>query len=302
MGLPFSPVAGNQAWLVQWLRAPERNYQVNRTLATGAAMLCLAARLAGAQSGDSSTTQKTFFTGRDGVIGAGFLVASAGLSAFDVRLERWFQDTNSAHVRHGKELANKLTHINETTLTVGGLIVYGVAKVAKANDVADVAFHMAESVAAASLTAQVIRGPLGRTRPRDSSPPYEDQYEFHFFKGFTHFQQRAFPSIHSSSGFAAASALVAEIKRRDPSALWYVAVPAYAIALTPGLSRMYLGQHWASDIFSGAFLGTFYGWRIVQYSHEHPTTPVDRIFLGSVKHARISADRTGLTLGWTTTF
>jgi membrane-associated phospholipid phosphatase len=121
-------------------------------------------------------------------------------------------------------------------------------------------------------------------------------------KGFTHFQQRAFPSIHSSSSFAAASALTAEIKRRDPSAVWFVAIPAYALALTPGLSRMYNGQHWASDIFSGAFLGTFYGWRIVNYSHDHPTPPIDRVFLGSVKHIRLSTDRGGLNFSWNATF
>jgi len=282
----------------------ERKYTVNRTLAKGVAAICLAARFAVGQSTDSSSTAKTFFTGRDGAWAAGFLVASAGLSVFDARIAHWFLDTSSARVRDGKELAGKFTHVNETTLTVGGLVVYGVARVAKAKTVADVAFHIAESVAAASLTAQVIRGPLGRTRPSDSipNPEFGDQYEFKFFKGFTHFQQRAFPSIHSSSGFAAASALVAEIKWRDPSAVWYVAVPAYALALTPGFSRMYLGQHWASDIFAGAFLGTFYGWRIVDYSHEHPTTPIDRIFLGSVKHARISADRDGISLRWNAVF
>jgi membrane-associated phospholipid phosphatase len=104
---------------------------------------------------------------------------------------------------------------------------------------------------------------------------HPDQYDFHFMKGFSRFENRAFPSIHSSSGFAAASAIVAEVRRRNPSAAWAVGVPAYAIALTPGLSRMYLGQHWASDIFASAFLGTFYGWR-VEYSHL--TTPVDRVF------------------------
>ena len=275
---------------------------VKGTIAARVAALCLAARFVAAQSPDSSSTQKTFFVPRDGVIAAGFLVASAGLSIFDARIARWFTDTTQAHVREGKNLANNLTHINETTLTVGGLIVYGVARISKAKNVADVAFHVAESVAAASLTAQVIRGPLGRTRPDSTHPPYDDQYDFNFMKGFTHFDKRAFPSIHSSSGFAAASALTAEIKWRDPSAVWFVAVPAYALALTPGLSRMYLGKHWASDILSGAFLGTFYGWRIVDYSHEHPTTPIDRIFLGSVKHTRISADRGGLTLSWTASF
>jgi membrane-associated phospholipid phosphatase len=266
------------------------------------AAVCLAARFAFGQSDDSTASHKTFFTGRDGLIGAGFLVASAGLSVFDPRIAHWFTDTTQAHVRHGIDAANNFTHINETTLTVGALIIYGVAKVSKANTVADVAFHVAESVAAASLTAQVIRGPLGRTRPLNTDPKYDDQYDFHFFKGFTHFEQRAFPSIHSSSGFAAASALTAEIKRREPGAVWFVAIPAYALAMTPGLSRMYLGQHWASDIFAGAFLGTFYGWRIVDYSHDHPTTPVDRIFLGTVKHTRISADRNGVTLGWNATF
>src|SRR4029079_5784859 len=137
---------------------------------------------------DSSSTAKTFFTGRDGVIAARFLAASAGLSIFDVRITRWFTDTRQAHVRRGIDFANKFTHVNETTLTVGGLIVYGVAKIAKANTVADGAFHVAESVAAASLTAQVIRGPLGRTRPIDTipDPQFGDQYHFKFFKGFTH--------------------------------------------------------------------------------------------------------------------
>jgi hypothetical protein len=185
---------------------------------------------------------------------------------------------------------------------VGGLAVYALARVTGHQTIADVTFHAAEAVAAASLTSQVIRGPLGRTRPQNADRPYDDQYEFHFFKGFTHFQQRAFPSIHSASGFAAATALVAEVKRRDPSATWYVAVPAYVLALTPGLSRMYLGQHWASDIVSGAFVGTFYGWRIVNYSHEHPTTRIDRIFLGTTQHLQIGPTRGGAALSWNTAF
>ncbi|HEX4681901.1 MAG TPA: phosphatase PAP2 family protein [Gemmatimonadaceae bacterium] len=234
----------------------------------------------------------TFFTGRDGAIGAAFLAASAGLSIFDARIARQFQDSTWAHVRIGREWDRTFSHINETTLTVGGLGVYAIARLFGAHDVSDIAFHAAESVAAASLTAQVIRGPLGRTRPKDAAQPYEDQYEFHFLKGFAHFQQRAFPSIHSSSGFAAASAIVAEVHERAPGATWWVGVPAYAMALTPGLSRMYLGQHWASDIFAGAFLGTFYGWRVVQYSHDHERTPVDRVFLPN--HS--------IPLGWTLTF
>src|ERR1043165_644898 len=235
--------------------------------------LALALNVAGAQKRDS--TDARLFTARDGAVAAAFLGATVGVSAFDRRIGHFFQDTSLFHVREGQRLDHAFTHVNETTLTVGGLLVYGVGRLTKSDLVADVAFHTTEAVVVASLSSQLIRGPLGRSRPTTS----ESQYDFHFFQGFGNFKYRAFPSIHSSSGFAVASVLVAETDRRRPDLLWYVAVPAYAFALTPGLARMYLGQHWASDIFAGAFMGTFAGWRIVQYSHAHPKNRMDRIFL-----------------------
>jgi membrane-associated phospholipid phosphatase len=257
-------------------------------------------QLAGAQA--DTTSPKTFFRSRDAAVAGIFLAASAGISIFDAKIARNFQDTNYFHVRLGEKLDNAFTHINETTLTVGGLAIYAIAKLTKQEAVADIAFHTAESVAAASLTAQVIRGPLGRTRPKDASDAYNDQYEFHFMHGFTHFEQRSFPSIHSSSGFAAASALSEEVNMRAPGARWWLGVPLYALAATPGLSRMYLGQHWASDIFAGAFLGAFYGRRIVTYSHSHPTTRIDKIFLGSVSRGNVSLVPGGAALSWSATF
>lgn len=254
--------------------------------------LLLAARGALAQGAESGS-QKTFFVPRDAAFAGLFLAGSVGLSLFDVRIAHFFEDTTLSHVRAGERLDDIFTHINETTLTAGGLVVWGIARLAHAPSVADIAFHTAESVAAASLTAQVVRGPLGRSRPRETNS--NDQYDFHFMKGFRNFKYRAFPSIHSSSGFAAASALVAETERRSPGAVKFVAPVAYLLALTPGLSRMYLGQHWASDVFSGAALGAFYGWRVVNYSHEHPTTRVDRFFLGTSRES-------GLSLGWRGTF
>lgn len=254
-----------------------------------------------AQSTDS-TTHRPFFTSHDGAVAGVFLLASAGLSVYDAQIARFFQDTSFVHVRLGRKADDIFTHINETTLTVGSLAVYVVARVAKSRTIADVAFHTAESVVATSLSSQLIRGPLGRARPREADRPFENQYDFHFMQGFTHFQDRAFPSIHSASGFAAASAIVAEVRRRNPGAAWAVGIPAYAMAATPGLSRMYLGQHWASDIFAGAFLGTFYGWRVVDYSHSHRTTPVDRIFLGTGDHTKIGLGTNSVSLRWSTTF
>jgi membrane-associated phospholipid phosphatase len=285
--------------IVAWFNTLTERIVDRRHLGLIIAGACFLPRLAAAQS---DSADKTFFVKKDLVVAGAFVGVSAGVSVFDKRIEHFFRDTTMSQVRHGKKLANNFTHVNETTLTVGGLGVYVIGRLVGSKTLADIAFHTAESVAAASLTSQVIRGPLGRVRPIDEAPEGSDQYRFNAFKGFTHFENRAFPSIHSSSGFAAASALVAETHERAPGATWFVAVPAYALALTPGLSRMYLGQHWASDVVSGAILGTFYGWRIVGYSHSHPTTFVDRIFLGTVQHLQVGANDNGTTLGWSAGF
>lgn len=239
------------------------------TIASGA--LCPA----GAQGGD-----KTFFRSSDIAWTGGFTVASYGLSRFDPAITKYFQDPSRQRNRTLRTLAEGFTHLQETTLTIGSIVTYGVARLVKARAVETTALHASESIVAASLTSQVIRGPLGRARPKDASPIFEDQYEFHWFNGFRHFEYRAFPSIHSSSGFAAATAVVAEVHRRSPGSTWYVAPLAYVVAAGPGYSRLYLGQHWASDIFMGAFIGAFYGQRIVDYAHAHPDNRVDRLFLG----------------------
>ena len=232
-------------------------------------------RPARAQGGD-----QTFFRSSDFAWTGGFVLASYGLSRFDPAITKFFQEPSRQRNRTMRTLAQGFTHLHETTLTIGGIVTYGIARLARAPAVETTALHATESIVAASLTSQLIRGPVGRARPKDASPRFEDQYEFHWFNGFRHFEYRAFPSIHSSSAVAAATAVVAEVHRRSPGSTWYVAPLAYVIAAGPGYSRVYLGQHWASDVFMGAFIGAFYGQRIVDYAHAHPDNRVDRLFLG----------------------
>ena len=51
--------------------------------------------------------------------------------------------------------------------------------------------------------------------------------------------------------------------------------------MIPGLTRMYLNQHWASDVVSGAFIGSLIGNRVVHYTHTHKPSKLDRVLLGS---------------------
>lgn len=59
----------------------------------------------------------------------------------------------------------------------------------------------------------------------------------------------SFPSGHTSSAFATATALTLTTKK------WYVAVPSYVYACAVGYSRMRLGVHFPSDVLGGIVIG-----------------------------------------------
>jgi undecaprenyl-diphosphatase len=59
----------------------------------------------------------------------------------------------------------------------------------------------------------------------------------------------SFPSGHTTTAFATATALTLSTKK------WYVAVPSYAYACAVGYSRMRLGVHFPSDVLGGMVLG-----------------------------------------------
>lgn len=59
----------------------------------------------------------------------------------------------------------------------------------------------------------------------------------------------SFPSGHTSSAFATATALTLATKK------WYVAVPTYVYACGVGYSRMRLGVHFPTDVLGGMVVG-----------------------------------------------
>lgn len=64
----------------------------------------------------------------------------------------------------------------------------------------------------------------------------------------------SFPSNHTSLAFSTATSLALTTRK------WYITVPAFAWAAGVGYSRMYLGQHYPSDVFAGALVGAGSAW------------------------------------------
>lgn len=237
----------------------------------------LATSVAHAQTVDTTSRgDKTFLTRRDLVTSGVVLGATALLSVWDTDIalasrESRYQDSSVIN------FANRASKVNETTLTAGGILLYGIGRLTKSETVADVALHATESVVLASLASQLIRGPLGRTRPWVTADT--NQYDFDPFRGFRQFKNRAFPSIHTSSSMAVATVLTMETHRRHPGATPIVAPLLFGAGLLPGLARIQLNQHWASDIMAGAFMGIFAGYKVTKYSHDHPNNWFDRKLL-----------------------
>ena len=226
---------------------------------------------------DSGHAQKTFFTRHDLVPVAVALAVTGGVAVFDERIARW---TRTSHVQGGSSLhstVSDLTRINETPLTIASVVTYGIGRLAHSQTAADVGLHWTEALLLTDVISQAIRGPLGRARPRVSQ---DDAFKFEFGAGFTKFENRSFPSLHAAVGFATAASLLGEIQLRHPSATPYAAPLLYGFAMIPGLTRMYLDQHWASDVVSGAFVGALIGNRVVHYAHTHNRNKLDRALLG----------------------
>jgi membrane-associated phospholipid phosphatase len=96
----------------------------------------------------------------------------------------------------------------------------------------------------------IIKWKVNRTRPFDKYPSIIDKSKWNS----TFIQDPSFPSGHTSSAFNLATYLSLAYPK------WYVIAPAYAWAGTVAYSRMYLGQHYPSDVIGGAVLGAGTAW------------------------------------------
>ena len=221
-------------------------------------------------------TQKTFFVKRDLVASGVAFTASVAMSSFDLRIARWARSQGVQGDSSRYDKVSTATRVNETPLTIAAFATWGIGRLAHSETTADVGLHTFEALVLTTAVSEVLRGTIGRTRPREAP---EDPFLFKPGKGFTQFETRSYPSLHTAAAFATATALVGEIQIRRPDATKWAAPLLYTAAMVPGLTRIYLDQHWASDVVAGGFVGALLGSRVVSYAHSHRRNRLDRALL-----------------------
>lgn len=107
-------------------------------------------------------------------------------------------------------------------------------------------WEAAGSLVISVIITQTLKYSINRTRP------YE---KYNFIYPYDNSEYgKSFPSGHTSLAFNTATTLSLEFKK------WYVTVPAFGWAAGVAYSRLYLGEHYPTDVIAGAVVGAGSAW------------------------------------------
>lgn len=229
---------------------------------------------------EPTSSPPPLFTWRDGVLAGGFVVATYLARPIDKRAALLLQDSVRQKNSIYQKSAAIVRNIALPGSTIIGVTMYATGRLAHNDRLAQVGLYGMEALAVGAVTGSLLKDTFGRARPFvDTTGPNPDDWQI--FRGFHAGESyRSFPSGHSTAAFAAAAAVSAETSRWWPTATYFGIGPVlYGGAAAVGLSRMYNNRHWASDVITGAMIGTFAGTKVVRYNRTHPDNRLNRWLL-----------------------
>jgi membrane-associated phospholipid phosphatase len=157
--------------------------------------------------------------------------------------------------------ADLLQEISYASIAGGSALAYGYGVASDDTPVRQSVLTGGEGAAVATVfNAGVVKPAFGRLRPRE-----DDHSHAAFFRGGT-----SFVSGEVTPVFSLAAGISDAFDNK-----WYIAAPAYALALLDGFGRMGHDAHWFSDVVGAGMLG----WgttELFQYLHRRQAMEGDR--------------------------
>ncbi len=238
-----------------------------------------------AQAPDSTPHAPPFFTYRDAILLGVFGAGALAMHPLDKTFASHLQEPSYQNNRFLHNTSTFFRLMGQPAPQIIGLGLYGVGRLTHNDKITKLAVHGSEAMILSTTATTLIKVMAGRARPRvDTTQPLG----FHFMRGLPSFlggkgaEYQSFPSGHATTAFAVASAATAEYTHWADA--WHspeytkflVGGVLYGGATLVGISRMYNNAHWASDVLTGAAIGTFAGIKTVRYNYRHPGNKVEK--------------------------
>jgi membrane-associated phospholipid phosphatase len=223
-------------------------------------------------------SSRPFFTRSDAITLGAFTLATIAITPADRHLAQRLQDPRTQENRLlGRGAAVVRDVASPGSFLIGGTL-YAVGRVAGNERMASLGLRTTEAVVIGVAAVSVGKAVSGRARPYVSADT--NARDFKLLRGLRGGRDyHSFPSGHTATAFAAASAVTATTAHWWPKSNLYVAPVMYGGATLAGISRMYNDKHWATDVMVGAAIGTFSGVKVVRYHNANRESRVDRWLL-----------------------
>jgi hypothetical protein len=247
-----------------------------RNMRSGALLLFVSGEIALAQA--DTLPKRPLFTWRDFAILEAFAIATVAIAPLDTRLAVKLQDSTTQRNRDMRNVAHFVEKVTDPGSFLIGATLYTYGRLRDNQRSADLGLHGTEALFFGAQLGNLLKGIIGRARPYIN---VDQPHDYSVMRGFRDGRDfKSFPSGHTISAFAAAAVVTSETKRWWPKSLWIIGPAMYGGAAVVGWSRMFDNQHWASDVITGAAIGTFAGLKVVHWHHQNPGNFIDRTFLG----------------------